>query len=133
MPGYRHRRDAAAQRRENAAQSEASLAREGAALTALLVTIGASLLLLFFFAAGLEPVFGGEPGVTEKSRLLVYGAAIVATAFTLPAEPLDWPLDPPIGRPIANCSAYVLDPNLAPAPIGMAGDLHLGGAESRVL
>src|SRR5207244_9744322 len=66
-------------RRENAAQSEASLAREGAALTALLVTIGASLLLLFFFAAGLEPIFGGEAGLAEKSWLLVYGAGIVAT------------------------------------------------------
>ena len=35
---------------------------------------------------------------------------------------------PTIGRPIANSSAYVLDPSGAPAPIGIPGELVLGGA-----
>ena len=43
--------------------------------------------------------------------------------------PVEHGLRPAVGKPLRNMAAYVLDRHLEPAPIGVAGELYLAGAQ----
>jgi amino acid adenylation domain-containing protein/non-ribosomal peptide synthase protein (TIGR01720 family) len=66
-----------------------------------------------------------------RGRLLcnAYGpaeATITVSAYLAPRDRSD-PRDPPIGRPMANTEIYILDPHLQPVPVGVPGELVIGG------
>ena len=56
-----------------------------------------------------------------------YGPTESTVCATI-AECTDSSESPPIGRPIANIQVYILDAQLQPVPIGIPGELYIGGA-----
>ncbi|HZG51626.1 MAG TPA: amino acid adenylation domain-containing protein [Pyrinomonadaceae bacterium] len=71
-----------------------------------------------FFATGLDASLHNLYGPTE--------ATIDATFHTAERD-AGGGLSVPIGRPVSNTEAYVLDGLLNPVPTGVAGELYLGG------
>jgi amino acid adenylation domain-containing protein len=83
-----------------------------------------------------EMLIGGEALGLDLAKQLtaclggrlinVYGpteTTIWSTTFEVPREPADVSL----GTPIANTTLYVLDESLEPVPVGVAGELYIGG------
>ena len=66
----------------------------------------------------------------SPERLMhVYGPTECTTFTTwfLVTEVEKGALTIPIGRPIANTKVYLLDKNLQPVPVGLAGEVYIGG------
>ena len=55
-----------------------------------------------------------------------YGPTETTVCATI-SEPLDGQRKPPIGRPIDNTQVYILDQYLTLVPIGVIGELYIGG------
>ncbi|HKP14062.1 MAG TPA: amino acid adenylation domain-containing protein, partial [Blastocatellia bacterium] len=51
-----------------------------------------------------------------------------ATAFVLEGDVRDWPRLPPIGKALPHAQVYILDERLEPVPVGVAGELVIGGS-----
>lgn len=67
----------------------------------------------------------GRPGLQFING---YGPTEVTVLATYQEQFPQSPLPPSIGLPMANYTAYVLDDHLNPLPVGVIGELHLGGA-----
>ena len=76
--------------------------------------------------SSIREFFARLPGCTLQNQ---YGPteSHVVTAFTLEGAPERWPDRPPIGRPIANARVRILDERGRLAPVGVPGELHIGG------
>src|SRR6266508_1786966 len=66
-----------------------------------------------------------RPGLELHNPYGPTETTVVVTDYICPTTPLTTP--PPIGAPLPNQRAYVLDHRLRPAPIGIPGELHLAG------
>ncbi|MGI9289856.1 MAG: non-ribosomal peptide synthetase, partial [Gammaproteobacteria bacterium] len=55
--------------------------------------------------------------------------AHVVTALTLTGDEKSWPALPNIGKPVANTHCYILDKSGEPCPVGIPGELLLGGIQ----
>ena len=90
-------------------------------------------------------IVGGEALSTATVRLallapasaghaVVNGYGPTETTMVATHHAMKWPQvdrgsEPcPIGRPIWNTQVYVLDDNLQPVPVGVAGELYIGGS-----
>jgi amino acid adenylation domain-containing protein len=82
--------------------------------------------------AALDRVVAWHKQVGERVRLVnTYGPTETTVAVTMcDLRPQDESIrlnTVPIGRPLANATAYLLDASLMPVPIGAPGELHIGG------
>ena len=69
--------------------------------------------------AGIDLKLTNHYGPTEST--------VVATWAEIPPMQ-DARMAPSIGRPIANTQVYILDEHLRPVPVGVTGELHIGGS-----
>ncbi len=55
--------------------------------------------------------------------------AHAVTSLTLKGDPETWPDLPSIGWPLSNTRIYLLDEHLRPVPMGVSGELYVGGVQ----
>jgi amino acid adenylation domain-containing protein len=68
-----------------------------------------------------------QPGVRMVNEYGPTETVVGCIAYEIP-ENAELANSIPIGRPIANTRIYVLDRSLQPAPVGVTGEIYIGGA-----
>lgn len=95
--------------------------------------LGARLPKLRFWVTSGEAITGElaarfHTAVPDATLLNLYGSSEVAadaTAYEIPAGGTAGTI--PIGRPIANIRIYLLDQAMQPVPVGVPGEIYVGG------
>ena len=121
--------------------------RDGAQLAALIAATGVTVmqatpatwrLLLaagWHGTPGLKALCGGEALSRDLAAQLLPRVAALWNMYG-PTETTIWSVihrvesaetTIPLGQPIANTQCYILEPSLMPTPVGIPGELHLGG------
>ncbi|MBT8421341.1 MAG: amino acid adenylation domain-containing protein [Gammaproteobacteria bacterium] len=91
-------------------------------------------ILLKQLISGGETLSGAAAALCRKLGLPLFNtygpteAAITSTNFYLSPDQEIAGSTIPIGRPIANTRVYILDTHMTPVPIGIPGELYIGGA-----
>ncbi|WP_338071370.1 amino acid adenylation domain-containing protein, partial [Actinomadura bangladeshensis] len=70
----------------------------------------------------------GDDGPALVNMFGITETTVHVTRRALTAADAEDPAASPIGRPLANVRTYVLDERLRPAPIGVPGELYVGGS-----
>jgi aspartate racemase len=80
-------------------------------------------------AVSVSHVRRAAEALPETQIVHCYGPTECTTfscCYLVPRD-FDWNMTIPIGMPIANTTAYVLDAKMEPVPVGIPGELHIGG------
>ncbi|MEU7861010.1 amino acid adenylation domain-containing protein [Nonomuraea sp. NPDC049141] len=101
-----------------------------------LTWVGGSLDSLRVLAVGSEPWLADDcaklleqvgPDTVVTNAYGATETTVDSTVFELRADPIGPAAMVPVGRPLINTRVYVLDARMSPVPVGVFGELYIGG------